>query len=89
MSEPVALLDALIYTQPEVSRPLSGGRHLDDVAVGGGMALFINPLLPSSDQVCAEPNGHPALLAHQNLFSGPHIIPFVSLNPTELCTAQT
>ena len=35
MSEPVASLDALIYTQPEVSRPLSGGRHLDDVAVGG------------------------------------------------------
>ena len=37
MSEPVALLDALIYTQPEVSRPLSGGRHLDDVAVGGAI----------------------------------------------------
>ena len=39
MSEPVALLDALIYTQPEVSRPLSGGRHLDDVAVGGGHGI--------------------------------------------------
>ena len=48
----------------------------------------MNPPLPSLDQVGAELNRLPALLAHQDHFSGP-FKPFVSSNPTELCTAQT